>query len=165
MWQARSALDFALYFYDKLDMPLTSLAKLVHSSMFESAVIKIQDFHKKDLSTKNKRDVWPLLIERAVEVEADIPSDGSVQRALKCLYTTTTTKRSDYMDTGYLISRFNCCKRLFSVTGHALSNCRRRILPITFESQMFLYMDGRYSGIDDVKMIVSDKSNPKSSKD
>lgn len=65
------------------------------------------------------------------------------------------------MNTSYLISTFNCRERLFSISGHALSNRRSETLPMNFESEIFSYMNDNYWGSDDVKVKASDKGNLK----
>lgn len=100
---ARAYLDSVLEFYRKLDTRLTLLARTVHSTCFESALIKIQGFRGEDLTTTEKRNVRSLLIGGTDVVEIDIASHNIVQRVLKHFCTSKTKKMSDYIDTRYLI--------------------------------------------------------------
>lgn len=162
---ARTYLDSVLESHRKLDTRLTPLARILHSTCFESALIKIQDFREEILTMTKKRNVGSLWIGRANVVEVNIASDSIARRGLKHLCTSMTTKIFDYTDTRYLILTSFFCERPLSISGLALSSRRRAVLPLNFESQMFLYMKNRYLGINDVNLRVSDKPNTYYSED
>lgn len=128
-------------------------------------MIKIQKYREVDLTTLEKRVVRTLLVERADGADVNTASDGIVERALKRIRTSMTAKKSECMYKMYLSSMSNCCRRPFSISGYALSNSRCGILPMNFESQMFLYMNDKYWDIGDVKILVSEKYDPDLSKD
>lgn len=136
MWKARAYPDFVLDFYPILRRALCRVHKLCKVCFFESAVNKIRDFREEDLTETEKQEMRSLLIEEVDGVKVDTASDSIVERALKRLHTTTTTKTSGHMNKRYLVPTSNYCERLFSTSGHALSSRLRGFLPMNFESQL-----------------------------
>lgn len=106
-----------------------------------------------------------LLLDGADEVDVNTVSDRILKRALKHLRTPTTTKKLDYMDRAYFNPTSSCCERLFVKFGHAFSNRRRGISSMIFESQIFMYVNDKNWGVDDMKVIVSNRTDAKSDKD
>lgn len=164
MRQRRAYLDSVIEFYPIVGACLMQHARILHSPFSVSAVTRIQDYHEEKLTTLEKRAARPLFSYGADKVDDNAVSDSVVERALKRLRTSTTTKKADYMDTRYLITNSNCCERLF-ISVHAFSNHCRRILSMNFERRRILYMNDKYWGNDDVKVTVNTKANPESSED
>lgn len=91
----------------------------------------------------------------SVLVKEPLPdSECIASRAMKRLRTTASCAKSEYMDTRYLVLTSNVCERMFSIANHTLTNQRRGILLVNFECQIFLYMNLKFMGIDDIKSIV-----------
>lgn len=61
------------------------------------------------------------------------------------------------MDTRYLLPISNVYERIFSIAGHALTNCHRELPLSNFESQLFLYINFKYWGVEEAKRIVHDE--------
>ncbi len=61
-----------------------------------------------------------------------------------------------YMDLRFVTPTSNMCERLFSISGYALDNRRRGIIPANFEKQMFLHANSHVWGIDGVNAAVND---------
>lgn len=158
--QARAYLDSVLDVYPTLDARLNPDARIVHSPVFESAVLKIQDKREEELTTSEKRVVKSLRIDVDDIVTSsngtEFGDESIVERAMKRLRTTATLQKSNYLDTRFLVPTSNLCERLFSISGYALTNRRRGILPHNFESQIFLHVNHGFWSIEDIKQIVCD---------
>ncbi len=60
------------------------------------------------------------------------------------------------MDLRFVARTSNMCERVFSISGYALDDRRRGIIPTNFEIQMFRHANSHVWGIDDVNEAVND---------
>ncbi len=59
-----------------------------------------------------------------------------------------------YIGTSFLLPTTNICERLFSVSGNALNNNHRNVLPTNLEQKIFSHMNSNLWGVQDVDAIV-----------
>lgn len=135
-------------------------ARIVHSPVFETTLLKRQNHREEHLSTSKMRATRSLLLKQMI-VPVEEPESGSkpvVKRAMKRLQNPPSSEKSEYMDTLYLASTSNICEQMFLIAGHALTNRRRSTVFVNFVCQIFLNMNFKFWGIEDIKSIVYDNS-------
>lgn len=142
--------------FPDVDARLNQLARIKHSSVLESAVMKIQDAREQDLTTTENRAVLGPLLEQSAALETDPVSDCIVEQVIKRLRASVKTAKFEYLDTHYLLPTPNVGKPVFSTSVHALTSRHREILPHNFATQKFLYINWNFSGIEDSKIVVHD---------
>lgn len=99
--------------------------------------MKLQAGKSLELTAFEKVEVQRLKItDNEIETVEDLSSLSLAARALK---KRRIGPEDHYMDTRFIIPTSNICERLFSKTGYALSDRRKRLLPQNFEQQVFLH--------------------------
>lgn len=121
---ARACLFFTLFVHPTLEACLSYNARIVYSPLFESGVNRIQDHRVADLTTCKERAAKPFSSKDANAAKVDVSSDSMVERAFKRLRSSTTSGKSDYLNTHYLVLKSNLYERLFSISGVDLTNQR-----------------------------------------
>lgn len=125
--------------YLSFDDRLASDARIVHDPQFRSGVVKIPEGREPVLNIIKKEEVLGLLTSKE-EMGADKENISSiVERAETRFRGSEASKLSAYIDIRFISSTFNRCKRFFSIAGLAMTNRRKQMLPVIFESQLFLY--------------------------
>lgn len=157
--QARVYSDYVLDLYSTLFARLHTSARTLHSASFGSGAVKIQERREENLADTEKRALRDLPMKSLWEDVEDESSESIVQRALKRLKNDQQSTRSVFPNTKYLLSKWNICKLLFSVSGHALTNRRRGNLPSKFERQLFFYMNADYGDVSVGKEIVENNKD------
>lgn len=136
--QVRAYSESVLVAYPTLCARLHPSVRTVHSASFNLSIVKIQEGREDDLKTTKKTGVCDPQIESVSEDVEDVVSYAIVERAHKRLKIGNIAESSSYTGTRYLLSMSDICKRLFSISGYAFTNCRRGILPTNMERQLFL---------------------------
>lgn len=116
-------------------------SKIVHSPIFESALIKIQDNKLYDLSPEEQIAASNLMLSSSDLIMDTDFSSGSDDFAGSVLRKRKMEKQSNiskYMDTRFVVPTSNAVERLFSMVGYAFSDMRQRLLPVNLEMQVFL---------------------------
>lgn len=93
--QVRVYFDLVLDVFTTVEVQLNQLVQIVHSPVFESAVLKIQDAREQFRTTFEKRSEQGLLLERSAAPEADPALDSIFKRAIKWLKASVTNRKSE----------------------------------------------------------------------
>lgn len=72
--------------------------------------------------------------------------DTIAKRKMKRLWLSTEGEKSDYVDSRYLVSMLRLHENLVFVLEFAFRNWRWDILLVSFENEIFLYMNDKYWG-------------------
>ena len=87
--------------------------------------------------------------------EHPLSSPTLAERALK--RRRLESAHSVYLDLRFLLPTSNCCERLFSIAGHALSPRRRGMLPGNFENLIYLNQNREFWGIEEILRTMSEE--------
>lgn len=113
--------------YLTLEARLEPRARVVHSTLFESALVKIKDQKKGEINISEKRAVRPLLISTVSTPQQEKLKYSIIERALNRLRAEISQNHTPYLDTRLLLPNYNLCGRLFSISGYVWTNRRRGI--------------------------------------
>ena len=120
---------------------LSSDAPIVHSAIFEIAVVKVQLGKNDSLQRQERAVLSSLKAESTWTVGDSVEIEGNLsfaERALKRQRRSCGTNACRYIDTRFLLPTSNDCERLFSTVGHLLTDRRKSISPANLEAQIFL---------------------------
>ena len=142
--QCRQIFDEVLHDYPSMVPQLGPTSNLVHAPDFESGVIKIaqnqfclmseQEVHAvRHLKTENQATEQPI---------GQSPVNQSyfdrIQKRQKLKAAAQGRSGEEYVDITFITGTSNSCERLFSAAKHVLTDTRKCMSPIMFESLIFL---------------------------
>jgi hypothetical protein len=131
-------------------------ARIVHSRVFEDAIVRIQSGNEHELLQEEKGVVHCLLRgNNQVEDDNDVSLSFS-ERALK-RQRLQEAKVSSYVNTGFLLPTSNHVERLFSQAKRLFSTKRQSLLPKTLEALIFLKENRQLWNTALVSVIVNDE--------
>lgn len=119
--QVRTLFDGVVSEYPSTASRLSSTARIVHSLLFESAIVKLQEQRFAELSSQETSAVAALKKQHTTNGtnSEDVRSYSFAERLLK--RRRTETVEQNYLDTRFLTPTSNVCERLFSKAGYALT--------------------------------------------
>lgn len=151
--EVRTLFDGMIDAYPGTKSRLSPTASIVHSPIFESGLVKIQNNQAGNLSDAEQHATRAL---KTTSKQSESAADGEIvsfaQRLLK-------RRRTEAVECGYLDTRFlsptsNICERLFSKAGYALSDRRKKISPVSFEQQLFLHANSDLWDVSEVHSML-----------
>ena len=149
----RALFDGVISEYLCTEARLSQTGNIVHSSYFESGVVKIQEGRVSELTTKENQAVRKLRQASSfVNVALDDGSCSFAERLLKRRKSESST--DTFVDTRFLLPTSNLCERLFSKAGYALTCRRKKLSPACFEQQMLLHANARFWYISEIKSLL-----------
>lgn len=152
----RAMFDAVIEEFPETTDRLTSSAEIVHSPLFESAVVKVQRGNSSALSREERAMLSSLELVRSGESSESDDRLSFAQRALKRQKTFGRARTQNYMDSRFLLPTSNICERLFSKAGHVLTDRRKGLSPVNLESQIFLHLNNDLWGTRDINKITQD---------
>ena len=137
--RARRLFDGAIENLPETESKLSSTADIVHTPIFELAVVKIQNGTQEELIEEEKLAVNFILrnipMPNSIQELKDIKSSSFAERLSK------RRKLGDwepmYIDTRFIIPTTNISEPFFSKAGYSLGKRCKSINPEKFDSQMF----------------------------
>ena len=154
MSDVRAVFDAVMDKFPETSCRLTSSAEIVHSPLFEGAIVKLQRGTFGALS-REEQSIASFLATHGNRDCGDVDGELSfAHRALKRQKCRDMDSTKQFTDTRFLIPTSNVCERLFSKVGHALSDRRKGVAPVHLESQMFLHFNRDLWGSADVNKLT-----------
>ena len=154
---AQCLFDAIIEQYPNMAKYLAKDAAIKHSPEFESAIVKIAEGKKPDL-TIDERDAVEHLKKTNVsqnengnEVEDDFATS-----LLKKKKSTNKSADSVYQDVRYLRPTSNMAERFFSKAGFAFGDLRQSILPMNLEMQLILNINNQFWSKTDVAKAMNE---------
>lgn len=141
-------------------------APIIHSPVFETAIIKIQNCEQNEMSSEEKFAVKGLTTQFVTDPLLNNDDDdlSFAERALKRKRLSTMSCK-DYVNTNFVIPTSNDVKRLFSKSKRELS-CQRRISSrSTLQALMFLKFNRNLWDLALVNEIVNANGNDNEDED
>lgn len=131
-------------------------ASIVLQYKFESRIRKLQEGRTSELTQDETEAVEKLKRdERSSYCSGEEGTESTLaERALKRHRAGSSSTESLYKDSRFVLPTSNICERRFSKAVFALNDRRRGILPCNFEAEMFLHVNARYWGIQEVQRIM-----------
>lgn len=153
---ARALFDAVMEKFPESTRRLSSSASIVHSTFFESAIVKIQRDNAATLSREESCTVSKLWVQDSRKVSDVDEGLSFAQRALKRQKVVETGVDGHYMDTRFIQPTSNICERLFSKVGFTLSDRRKRLHPANLEAQIFLHLNQDLWDCSDINRLTND---------
>lgn len=155
---ARTLFDAVMHEFPDTTNRLSPSAGIVHSPVFENAVVKLQQNNSSALSSEESECVSDFEIIAATELEAYCGTDNDglsfAHRALKRQRIMNGSNVKKYSDTRFLLSSSNICERLFSKAGFALTDRRKGLNPVHLEAQVFLHLNRDLWNVTDLNKLT-----------
>lgn len=153
--EARVLFDGVIEKYPNSKRRLGPDSNIIENKRFESAIVKIQQNREEELTLAEKRAVAHLKKEEG-QSSSEVPQESLsfAQRLLKKRRVDNQKSSDGYVDMRFILPTSNLCERLFSIAGYAMSDRRKNMLPANFESQLFLHINARLWGIQEVHEIL-----------
>lgn len=137
---------YTLFQQENIASYLRSDSRIVHSPVFESAIVKLQDNKAHELTDAEKASVacFKNIQEEEVEVviNADYNEDGRPKTVGEMVDSQMSRKKArhnnSYNCVDHIVPTSNSCERLFSQCKLVYSDHRQRMLPMNLEICMYL---------------------------
>ena len=152
----RAYFDTVLDDYPTLSDRLDADARILHNPYFESGLLKVQEMSEETLTPTENQELEYLLLKKDFCNDDTLRGNSIIERAAKRLRASGGKEQLAYLDTRFLLPTSNIFERFFSISGFALTNRRKGLLPSNFGSQLFLCLNRDFWGIDDVRDIVKE---------
>ena len=158
----RVLFDSVISKYPQLDN-LSDHSPFIHSKVFETALVKIQDGKVNKLDVDEVASTKCLQVTAAtqdINAESDNTSDFA-ERILKKgnRQKTASEETKDFIDTRFFLPTSNISERFFSSAGYAFNDYRQSLTPMNLEMQLFLKFNKKFRDIELVSRMCSERNN------
>ena len=139
----RCLFDKILAKYPEMATHLAADASIIHCPLFESALMKIQDFCEDSLSEAESNAVLAFKKPESQIENQGSPVDSMAHEIIKRrkIEKKSSHPESKYFKTKFLLPSSNLVERFFSIAGFAFNDYRQRLDPTNLEMQMFLKLN------------------------
>ena len=146
--EVRFLFDTIISRHTEMKKYLSVDARIIHSHVFENAIVKIQDGRQEELSTDELSVVANLTKETDIQETPDEPTSSSGFNAGDILkkrkLEKETTIKSEYKNTTFLLPTSNILERFFSTAKCAHGDLRQSLVPSNLEIQLFLCINNKF---------------------
>ena len=136
-------------------------AEIVHSPLFERAIVKLQKGDENSLDDNEKRVLSVFKIPVIVsEIEDDSSGeDNFIKRAMSEVISRKKRRvfQSSYRSVLHVIPTSNMVERLFSIARGVLEDKRKRLLPRNVELILYLRMNWKLWNAETIQDIVDEE--------
>ena len=143
MAEVRAVFDSVIEQYPDMSGYIAADAKIVHSSAFERAVVKIQDKEFSNLTIEERTVSSNLLLQTPTDAPLESDKEDFAMDIIK-KRRLGSTKKEEFMNTNFLLPTSNIIERFFSSATFAFDDHRQRLLPIHLEEQLFLKINNKF---------------------
>lgn len=98
-------------------------------------------------------NVWRVVVDGNVSQQRTVEENFALRFLATKRHLVQNNSESAYFDFEFILPTSNVCERLFSVACYALGDRRGSILHANFESQLFMYANSRFWGVQEVVII------------
>ena len=160
MDEVQAVFDTVIEDYPTMKAYLNKGAKVMHNQDFESGIVKIMKKEYSSLTDAEKEATSRLKVQTNTENVSHIDGDeGSYYEQILKKQRLSKKESEQYMDCAFCVATSNTVKRVFSACKHILTDERKCMSPIMFESLIFLKVNKNFW---DCRMVAKAmKSEPK----
>ena len=149
--------------YPQLEENIDDHAPIIHSKVFETALVKIQDGKVNKLEVDEVGSTKCLQVTAAtqdIKAESDNTLDcaESILKKRK-LEKTASEETKDFIHTRFFLATSNILERFFSSAGYAFIDYRQSLTPMNLEMQLFLKFNKKFWDNKLVSKMCSEVNN------